>query len=127
MARVNLTRIVAAATYINRWAPSMDTVHWQLLELIALLGAPFVFAFLATAFAWRDIAHRFLFLVVSVLVFAGLSALALPVATELFNPSGGGSAIYPSPQFNALVAHAVVVALLGFPVMRWLGSALRRA
>ncbi len=105
----------------------MDTIHWQLFELIGMLGAPFIFAFIATAFAWRFVSHRTLFLVISVLVFAGLSSFAFPLANDVFNPSRSERSIFPSPQFNALVAHAFVTAVLGFPIMHWLSKALRVA
>jgi hypothetical protein len=104
----------------------MDKTHLELLELIALLAAPFIFAIVGSALAWRSVTRPVLFFVVSILSLCGLGSFAFPIANDLFNASGSASAVYPSSQFNALVAYDILVATTGFPVLFWLRSAIRR-
>jgi len=104
----------------------MNTSQWLLLEIIGMLAAPFAFALIATLAAWRSTNQRALFLVFAVLAMCGLSAFIFPIAQDLLNPSKGGPATYPSAQFNVLLAHAVSVAVCGFPLLLWLHNALRR-
>jgi len=105
----------------------MDIIHLQLLELLLLTGAPFVFALVATAVAWRSIPHRALYAVLAVLSFWGLSTLTYPFLLDQLNPTASGPATYPSAQFNVIAANAAIGVLLGFPLMWWLRNALRAA
>lgn len=123
--RYNIQR--AATPRVSTLALNMDIQHWHLLGLIAMVGAPILLAIAATAVAWRSINRRALFLVVAVLSLWGLGSVTYPIALSVLNPSGGGPASYPSAEFNVLLANAILVALVGFPVLWWLRNALRRA
>jgi hypothetical protein len=103
----------------------MATLDWQLLELIALTGAPAIFAVIAIVLAWRSISHRALFTLMAFLSLWGISAIVYPIAHDFIDPPLLSSAAYPSPLFNVLVITAASVALLGFSALWWLRSVLR--
>ena len=105
----------------------MDTSHVNLLQVIALAGAPLLFAALAISLAWRSVAHRVLFSALAVLCFWGLSGIIYPVALGLLNPTALGPATYPSAEFNVLAATAMLAALVGFPLLWRLRNVLRSA
>ncbi len=103
----------------------MATSQWLLLELIAVTGIPLVlFPLAAITLAWRSIKHRALYALLAFLAMSGLQSLSYPVILRLINPPLG-PATYPSPMFNVLLANAVLVALVGFPVLWWLRNTLR--
>ena len=104
----------------------MNASQWGLLEMIAMLGAPVIFSAAATATFWRSINHRALFSVFALLSMWGLASLIFPIAQDLVNPSGAGSAVFPGAQFNVLVAYVAGVALCGLPLLLWLRNVLRR-
>ena len=96
----------------------MDLEQFHLLRYLFLYFAPVFFACFATALAWRSISHRVLFGAVSVVCFLGLTSILFPVVLHHFP-------FKPTPVFNALTATAVLVALLGFPLLFWLYKVLR--
>ena len=103
----------------------MGNPNLLLLQILGMLAMPFAVALITAGVFWRSLRHRTLFLIVALLVFGGLSSLISPWAQEVFNPSLTGSAVYPSGQFNAMLANAVVVTLIGVPLLAWLRNALR--
>ena len=105
----------------------MDTVHWHLLEVAFVAGAPFLFAAFATALAWRAISHRALYAIVSLFFFWGLDEFLYPLVALALNPTRTGSAAYPGAMFWVLAATATLVAVIGFPILWRLRIALRRA
>ena len=103
----------------------MDIQHWHLLELIAVTSTPLVlFPLIAITLAWRSVKHRALYALLAFLSFWGLQSFFDPILHHLFNPPLG-PATYPSPMFTLLVTSAVLVALVGFPVLGWLRNTLR--
>ena len=114
----------AAAAWLKSEVLLMHSTDWQLL-LIAITGAPVIFAFIAIALAWRSISHRALFAVMAFLSLWGISAIVYPIAQGIINPPLLSSAAYPSPLFNVLAITAASVGLLGFPALWWLRNVLR--
>jgi hypothetical protein len=105
----------------------MNTSQWLLLELIALTGTPLIlFPLIAIAMAWRSVKHRALYALLAFLALGGLQSLLYTVVRHLINPPLG-PATYPSPMFNVLVVTALLVALVGFPILWWLRNTLRNA
>lgn len=105
----------------------MGMPELYLLETFAMAASPLWLAIIATVFVWRSITRPALFLVLAILSLWGLSNFIYSIVLYLLNPSHAGPATYPSPQFNVLLANAVLVALIGIPVLLWLRNALRRA
>jgi hypothetical protein len=104
----------------------MDTVHWLLLELIGMSGAPILIAVIASALWWRSLTQPVLFSLLAILSLWGLAGFAWPIAQHLLNPSKLGPATYPSAQFNVLLAIDMLVLVLGLPLLVALRKSLRR-
>ena len=104
----------------------MDIQQGYSLQLLAMAAAPFLIAMVASAVTWRSIKRPGLFLVFAVLSLWGLANFIYPMALGVLNPTATGPAIYPSAQFNVLLANALLVALIGLPLLWRLRSALRR-
>jgi hypothetical protein len=105
----------------------MDTIHWLLLELIGMSGAPILIALIASVIWWRSVARPILFALIAILSLCGLAELVWPIAQDLFNPSSNGPATYPSAQFNVMLAMDVFVLVVGIPLLITLRKALRRS
>jgi hypothetical protein len=99
----------------------------------ALLGLlvfmPVVVAVTAAAFVWRRVERPVLFPFAGALSLLGLQAIVSPVAVGVFLPSGGGLTLAAANAAfgQSVVFAAVVVVLLGCPVLWWLYRGLRRA
>jgi hypothetical protein len=103
----------------------MDTSHWLLLELIAVTGTPLVlFPLVAIVLAWRSVKHRALYVLLAFLTLAGLTNFLNAIIRAIVNPPAGPST-YPSANFTVLFSVAVLVALIGFPILWWLRNTLR--
>src|SRR5574337_291329 len=103
----------------------MDTTQLLLDEIIAVTATPlFLFPLIAIAVAWRSVKHRALYALLSFLSFWGLQSFFYPTLQHFFNPPSG-PATYPSPMFTLLVTTALLVAVVGFPILWWLHNTLR--
>ena len=103
----------------------MDTSKWLLLVLAALAAAPILFAIAAVIASWRSIKHRALFSAITLLTFYGLGSLVFSMVQGIYQAVNASDTMYLSPMFRVLSITAVLVAVLGFPIVWRLRRALR--
>jgi ABC-type sugar transport system permease subunit len=88
----------------------------------ALVFLPLATGLFAASLAWRKLANPLLFLVVGVLILAGIQAIAAPISPSSLAVS---SAVAPtidsqSGFVDAVFAGAAAQVLFGSPLLRWL-------
>lgn len=96
----------------------MDTSHWLLLDLAALIAAPILFAVAVIIASWRSVKQRTLFSAVTVLSFYGLGSLVYSIVRGIYEAANASESMYMLPAFRAFTITAVFVAAIGFP-MAW--------
>ena len=102
----------------------MGDLQFHLLESIALAAAPLLFAAAASVATWRNMPHRLLFFIVSVLALFGIAASVHPFVFDYMWPDRL-SPVTKVP--NIIPIHAVIAvltAVLGFPLLWWLRKGL---
>ena len=93
-----------------------------------LITLPLILAIVVAVILWRQLEHRWLFLVTSVLALTGLQSIIAPAAIAVFLPGAGSN----TPEAAAggfgqsVVASAIVVAAIGVPFLWWLQCAFRK-
>lgn len=105
----------------------MNTSDWLLLEIAAVIIAPVVTIVIASLFLVRHVRHKVFFLLITFLSVSGLTSIIFPVAMDMFNPSGDGPMTFPSANFNGLAATGIAVVAIGFVLLGWFNSILRRS
>ena len=98
-----------------------------LLDFLIIM--PVIVAVVAAALSWRRLGRPVLFLVTAVLSLLGIQAIVSPAVISIVLPSSSGltRAAANTAFVHSVVSAAVLVVVVGCPLLRWLFLGLRRA